>query len=143
MCYSRSAVCLLTLSFALSATSLRSQTVELLNGSRSNWLGVASSYGACSIGPGGRLTWNADAGETVSNYVDANPSGTFLAKSGHEYRVLLAEGPVVSLADQSGHQTYWFWYGFAFVFCAGLVGLGARWVRQIIGGGGHNEGLNE
>lgn len=30
-----------------------------------------------------------------------------------------------------------FMVGFAFIFAAGLMGLGARWVRKIIGGGGY------
>jgi len=32
-----------------------------------------------------------------------------------------------------------FWKGFALIFCAGLLALGARWVARIIGGGHESE----
>jgi len=32
-----------------------------------------------------------------------------------------------------------FWKGFAFMFCIGLLALGARWVARVIGGGHESE----
>jgi len=120
------------------ASVLSSRAVDLVNGSSSNFLYVVSSVGRATVAPGVSLSWECEAGQTATNGVVGGSSSTWLVQSGHDYQVYLPEtgGPVV--VDRSPAKTAWFWWGFALVFCAGLVGYMGRWSAGIISGG-YNE----
>lgn len=123
--------------------TLNGQTLQVLNGSVTNVLEVVTDVGVCRAVSGQGFAWSVSSGAWVSNVVDGVVVSSFAAQPGHDYRVLLGGAGVVSCVDESAVQTYWFWYGFAFSMCAGFMALGARWVRRILAGGSHTEGLNE
>lgn len=111
--------------------------VDLVNGSTSNVLFCASSVGVGRVPVGLSLTWQASDGDTVAYGVGVTTNGSFTFQNGHDYQILLSDsGPVV--VDRSPGQTAWFWWGFAFAFCAGMVGYSGRWAAGIISGG-YNE----
>ena len=128
--FSRWAVCALTCLFACSG-----YTSELLivNGSQSNTVGVANAYGTSVVQPGLSLVWPLDENSTNAALRDGTNVFWWLAQPGHDYRVACSTNGV-ALADNSASQTHWFWWGFSFYFCFGMMGLGAAWVRRLAGG---------
>jgi len=142
MNYSSSALLLAICWCATSATTLSAQDCVLVNAG-TNCLTVSGTAGLGRVGPGLTIPWAVTSGEWSTNYVDGVLAGEWLPQRGHEYQVYLNAAGAVAVVDRSVLQTDLFWWGFSMSFCVGMIALGVRWTRSIIGGGGHNEGLNE
>jgi len=97
-------------------------------------LSVASYVGTGAAASGIMLEWPLDTATPHPVFVDGAAVLTFTAGAGHAYEVYLDASATAAIVDRTAEFTGWFWYGFAFVFAAGLMGIGAGWVRKILGG---------
>lgn len=125
---------LVALFLAASSFGVLAATCDVVNAS-TNTLVLISYAGPGLVSPGTHLPWPLDDTlNTVS--VNGSNAATFTASPGHGYSVTLAADGSVWILDHSAGQTHWFWLGFAVVFVTGLLALGARWVRVVVGGTG-------
>lgn len=114
------------------------EPVTVANGSTNLTVWVETSAGRVRQSPGSSLTWDGSPGDVASYGTNASFIGSWVIQNAHSYGVFLGEDGAVQVVDQSSFHTKWFFLGFSFMFCIGLMGLSARWTKNLVGGG-HNE----
>lgn len=136
MFYLRAVFLLVVASFGLlSSTTADCAELVLVNGSTNHLLAVTNLIGRCDVPASAQAVWPLDWSTQNGVFVDGVFISSWVASSGHDYRVTCSESGQSAIVDLSQFQTFWFWFGAAFAIGAGLTALGARWVTQIFRGG--------
>jgi hypothetical protein len=108
--------------------------VRIVNGGNTNGCWVSSAVGVGVADVGQSFEWPVSDGTNFFFGSGPVTNGTVLAEVGHDYCVIGSSDGITTLLDQSGEQTAFFWWGFSFSFCAGLVAVfGAKTARKIVG----------
>jgi len=126
------------LGFLFGASPCIAEPVTVANGSTNFTVWVETSAGRVRQSPGSSMTWDASPGDVAAYGTNGTFVSSWVVQNAHSYGVFLSEDGNVQVVDQSTFHTKWFFLGFSFMFCIGLMGLSARWTKNLVGGG-HNE----
>jgi len=107
--------------------------VQLVNGSTNLSAYVSTGVGMAVVPPASTLRWYAAPEDVCAYGTNGVEIATWTFVAGHDYTVNVGHNGAV-LVDHSNGHTYWFFLGFSTTFVAGFMGIGARWVRKILGG---------